>query len=56
MKTVSKIFATLFLALAICAGAATLAGATHQIYISGLCLVMALVLYPECGKSDKVNS
>lgn len=50
MKTTSRIFATLFLALAICAALGALGGATHQWAVAAICSIMSAVLYSD-GKN-----
>ena len=47
MKTTSKIFSLLFLAIAICAGLAALGGAIHQCYLAALSFVISSVLASE---------
>ena len=47
MKTTSKIFSLLFLAIAICAGLAALGGATHQWYLAAVSLFISVILSPE---------
>jgi len=59
MRTSSRIFAALFLALGIFCIGAVIYGATHQVYTAGICLAMALVLMAdatrEIEKIDKNN-
>lgn len=47
MKTTSKVFSAIFLALGICAALAALGGATHQWFVAILCFVISSVLAAE---------
>lgn len=52
MKTTSKIFSFLLLAIAICAALAAMGGATHQWYIAAISFIISSVLYPETIKKQ----
>jgi len=59
MRTNSRIFATLFLALGVFAAGAAIYGATHQWFIAGICAAIAFALLADAGKkidaNEKVN-
>jgi len=50
MKTTSRIFAFLFIAIGIFAAGSAISGATHQWFIAGICTVVALTLLADAGK------
>ena len=55
MKTMNKIVAFIFAALAVVTLACAASGARHQIILTGLCTFIALVSWPEKKHQNSIN-
>ncbi len=57
MKTLGKTFAYIFMALALVSFVAGLCSAPHQFALTGICAVMAWVMYPQNNRNQsKINN
>ncbi len=53
MRTINNIFTGLFLLIAAGSALAVLYGATHQIYVCGLCLILAFAFNSDNHQTRK---